>query len=63
MSTHQTQKANEGTLARLQREYPKSQWSCSEISEDPNELDVTFQRYSDDAEDRYVIRNGQAEQI
>lgn len=52
--------ANEKALQSLTREYPESQWSQSIHDDDSNEIMVTFQRYSDDAEDRYVIRNGQA---
>lgn len=58
---------NQKALSALRRDYPASKWSCSVIDEaeyDAGEgLDVTFQRYSDDAEDRYVIRDGKAELI
>lgn len=57
-----TKTPNEKTLASLKREYRAGSWSCSVI-ENADELDVTFQRYSDDAEDRYVIRDGKAELI
>ena len=55
-------KTTEQCLAGLKRDYPAGQWSCSvtegEPGQEPGEIDVTFQRYSDDAEDRYVIRVG-----
>jgi hypothetical protein len=66
-------KTNDQVFLSLKRDYPAGQWSCSMIRtadframdshEDPEELDVTFQRYSDDAEDRYVIANGYSTQI
>jgi hypothetical protein len=55
---------NEFALRRLEREYPESQWSCSVIDESEfgvgQGFDVTFQRYKDDAEDRYSIQDGVA---
>jgi hypothetical protein len=59
-SSKTTQEQNRKALAALQREYPTRFWSCSTHDEDPDEIVVTFQRYSDDAEDRYVIRDGSA---
>ena len=54
-----TIKTNEQRLASLERSYPPSTWSCS-VLEDSDEIVVTFQRFNDDAEDRWIIRNGQA---
>jgi hypothetical protein len=55
---------NDKALAKLRREYPAFNWSCTVLDETQygvgDGLDVTFQRYSDDAEDRYVIRDGHA---
>ncbi len=55
---------NQAALRTLKREYPAFNWSCSVHDDyDPDEIMVTFLRYSDDAEDRYVIRDGKAELI
>lgn len=59
-TTHTEQNAR--TLAKLCREYPEGTWSHT-VMDDGDGYDVTFQRYSDDAEDRYVIQTGVAEQI
>lgn len=58
-----TTEQNDKALSGLKREYPAFNWSCSVHDDDPAEIMVTFQRYSDDAEDRYVIRGGKAELI
>lgn len=56
-----TPTTNDEAVSVLERQYPARDWSCTTLVGDyPELLTVTFQRYTDDAEDRYVVQNGNA---
>lgn len=58
-----TAEQNYQALSIVERKYPAREWSRSVHDEPGTEIMVTFQRYSDDAEDRYIISDGKAELI
>lgn len=53
---------NDRAIAAVTRGYPASRFSRT-VTTDGDEVTVTFQNLQTDEEDRYVIRDGKAEQV